>query len=508
MKLIAMYLPQFHRVKENDEWWGEGFTEWTAAKKSKPLFNGHYQPREPLNDYYYDLMDKSTMQWQADLAKKYLIGGFCFYHYWFKDGKKILEKPSENLLRWKDIDMPFCFCWANGSWVRSWSNIGNWSWSPIFDPIKEQDNDSVQAANGILLEQKYGDYADWQIHFNYLLPFFRDERYLKKDGKPIFLFYSPDSMSCLERMSLYWRTLAEKNDLPGLYLIGINMRYPSPAIDANMVLYNGGRESIGDIEQKIVGTSLSGVNYDQMWNKYLSAKGLNDICNYWCGTVDYDDTPRRGISGGLYMDFAIDKFQRYFDELMQKSLSDGNNMVFLNAWNEWGEGMYLEPDKLRGYEMLKAVATVMEKYDGIEPVKHSKGKTVGRELQWERKRGYKFFKMQELFHNWLLLKEQRKSLVDWLKAHNYLNIAVYGIGTVGKHFLTEVANTEINVKYLIDNRKGEITANIPVYDMLDDFSDCDAIIVSVVDEYWEIAQRLKEKVSCPIISLAEIVLEA
>ena len=123
IKTIAMYLPQFHEVPENNEWWGEGYTEWIAAKKAEKLFDGHYQPREPLNDNYYDLMDKSTMLWQAEIARQYLLDGFCFYHYYFKEGRKILEKPAENLLKWKDVNMPFCFCWANESWGRTWSKI-------------------------------------------------------------------------------------------------------------------------------------------------------------------------------------------------------------------------------------------------------------------------------------------------------------------------------------------------------------------------------------------------
>ena len=115
MRTITMYLPQYHRVAENDKWWGEGFTEWTAVKAASPLFEGHKQPRIPLEDNYYNLLEKRTMEWQANLMKQYDIDGQCIYHYYFKDGKKILERPAENLLHWKDIDMPFCFCWANGS---------------------------------------------------------------------------------------------------------------------------------------------------------------------------------------------------------------------------------------------------------------------------------------------------------------------------------------------------------------------------------------------------------
>ena len=121
MKVLAMYLPQFHRVMENDQWWGTGFTEWTAAKGAEKLYEGHYQPRIPKNQYYYNLLDKDAMQWQAELMKKYHIDGMCIYHYWFKDSRRILEKPAENLLKWKNIEMPFCFYWANVTWARTWS---------------------------------------------------------------------------------------------------------------------------------------------------------------------------------------------------------------------------------------------------------------------------------------------------------------------------------------------------------------------------------------------------
>ena len=175
MKTIAMFLPQFHRVKENDEWWGEGYTDWMAVKNAQKLFDEHYQPREPLQENYYDLLDKKTFEWQAGLMHKYDIDGLCFYHYYFKDGKKILEKPAENLLQWKDVDMPFCFCWDNTPWARTWSTIGEKAiWSDKYEKKYDQEG------NGILLEQSYGGEKEWREHFQYLLPFFKDNRYLKK----------------------------------------------------------------------------------------------------------------------------------------------------------------------------------------------------------------------------------------------------------------------------------------------------------------------------------------
>ena len=183
MKVISMYLPQFHRTKENDEWWGEGFTEWTTVKSAEKFHQSQYQPRVPLNCNYYSLLEKSTMIWQADLMKQYGVDGQCFYHYWFKDGRQILEKPAQNLLQWKEIDIPFCFCWANESWARTWSRIGDKNpWANIFE--REERNGS-----GILLEQKYGEEEQWKRHFEYLLPFFKDERYIKIENRPVFLIY-------------------------------------------------------------------------------------------------------------------------------------------------------------------------------------------------------------------------------------------------------------------------------------------------------------------------------
>lgn len=160
MKIIAMYLPQFHTVKENNEWWGEGFTDWVSARNAIKLFENHYQPHIPFNEYYYDLLQKETMLWQANLMKQYGIDGACMYHYWFKDGRQILEKPAENLLRWQDVDMPYCFCWANETWARSWTKMENVNvWTDLCEDKKGKQE------NAILLEQKYGEEKEWEKSF-------------------------------------------------------------------------------------------------------------------------------------------------------------------------------------------------------------------------------------------------------------------------------------------------------------------------------------------------------
>ena len=165
MKVIAFYLPQFHTIPENDEWWGKGFTEWTNVKAAKPLFEGHVQPRIPLNNNYYNLLDDEVMEWQVELARQYGVYGFCFYHYWF-DGHMLLEKPMENMLNSDKINFPYCICWANENWTNAWTANGD---------VKT------------LIKQTYGDREEWERHFSYLLDFFKDKNYIKENNKPLFV---------------------------------------------------------------------------------------------------------------------------------------------------------------------------------------------------------------------------------------------------------------------------------------------------------------------------------
>ena len=168
MKIIPFYLPQFHNIPENDEWWGNGFTEWTNIKSAKPLFEGHKQPKVPINGNYYDLLNDDVKIWQAELAKKYGIYGFCYYHYWF-NGKMLLEKPMEQMLTNHNIDIPFCICWANAAWTKAW----------------------VGEEKKVLIPQTYGGRNEWEEHFFYFLPFFKDRRYIRENNKPVIIIYRP-----------------------------------------------------------------------------------------------------------------------------------------------------------------------------------------------------------------------------------------------------------------------------------------------------------------------------
>ena len=192
-KVLALHLPQYHRIPENDRWWGEGFTDWVNVRKAKPLFQGHEQPVVPLNNNYYDLSDTAAIRWQAQLAKQYGVYGFCYYHYWFS-GRKLLEKPCELLLDHKDIDIKYCFCWANESWARTWDG-------------KEHD---------VLMKQVYGGREDWTAHFDYLLPFFQDERYIRIDNKPVIFIYSCHRIADFDDVVAWWDELARENGFDGV----------------------------------------------------------------------------------------------------------------------------------------------------------------------------------------------------------------------------------------------------------------------------------------------------
>ena len=193
MKIIAFYLPQFHEIPENNKWWGKGFTEWVNVKKARPLFENHNQPRVPLNKNYYNLLDEKTQKEQVKLANDYGLYGFCFYHYWF-DGKLLLEKPVEKFLKNKSLDTHFCICWANEHWTNAWAN-------------KEAK---------VLIEQKYGNKKEWKDHFDYLLNFFKDDRYIKENNKPLLVIYRPELIDCLKEMLEFWDEEAKKHGFAGL----------------------------------------------------------------------------------------------------------------------------------------------------------------------------------------------------------------------------------------------------------------------------------------------------
>lgn len=359
-KVIVYYLPQFHEVEENSRWWGEGFTDWTSVREARQLYAGHKQPRMPYRGRYYCLLDKNTMAWQSELSKKAGVDGFCFYHYWFH-GKKILERPVENYLKWKDLKQHYCLAWANDSWVRSWSGIDGNDWCPLHDRKYGRDGKEI------LLEQDYGGEETWAEHFEDLLPYFKDKRYLRCEGKPVFLICRGELITDLRQMLELWQKLARKNGLPGLYIILSNCtrKLLRQSKADGMVMYEPGYTLVNDLKVwcaliKRISGGLLRCDYGLFWRSVIRRRIRNPHI-YQGGFVNYDDTPRRG-NQGLCMDgYSNEKFSRYLGRLLKKSRRRGSRFLFLTAWNEWGEGAYLEPDTINGYEYLKAVRKAVKR---------------------------------------------------------------------------------------------------------------------------------------------------
>jgi len=359
LKIIAMHLPQFHSIPENDKWWGKDFTEWTSTKKATPLFKNHYQPKVPLDENYYNLLEPKTREWQADLAKKYGIYGFCYYHYWF-NGKKVLERPVENILELKRPNLNFCFSWANESWSRTW-----------YSSKKES-----------LLEQEYGNEEDWEHHFNYLLPFFKDNRYIKVDNKPVFLIYKPSQILRIDEMIILWNKLANKEGFNGIHIVEtLSKTQASPVSDfSEAVMYyepgytmrhgnyfNSLKISLKTKLSAILGNNryinnfikkllLNKLNYDYFYKLIINRKLKKIKQNNYLGSfVNFDDTARRGARAYIFEHVTPKKFEKYFRCMLKKSLSIESEFLFITAWNEWAEGAYLEPDSKNGYAFLEAI---------------------------------------------------------------------------------------------------------------------------------------------------------
>lgn len=368
MKIIAFYLPQYHCFPENDKWWGKGFTEWTNVKKAVPLFKGHYQPRIPLNKNYYNLLDVAAIKWQSDLAKKYGVYGFCYYHYWF-DGHMLMEKPMELMLQNKEIDLPFCICWANENWTKAWA-----------DHSKK-----------VLISQTYGDKKDWEKHFYYLLQFMKDRRYIYINDRPVLVIYRPELIPTLREMLCYWNSLAEENGLKGITYMYQQCDYDHTK-DENGDLFSFGIEyqpsrikgydknlprkqqqsctlpvMIRKTRNLLVNrfglkqTKGSSVwyDYDDAWRRILKLKP-KDAKMIPGAFVDWDNTPRYKSKGSLYWGVTPEKFQKYLSlQIKHAKEVYKKDMIFMFAWNEWGEGGYLEPDEKYGYGMLRAIRNAL-----------------------------------------------------------------------------------------------------------------------------------------------------
>lgn len=363
-KVVAYYLPQYHSIPENDMWWGKGFTEWTNVKKAIPFYDGQIQPRIPLDNNYYNLLDKDTVKWQTDLSQKYGLYGFCYFHYYFGDGKHLLEKPAENLLRWKDVNQRFCFFWANSSWARTWNanEHNETTWAP---------DDGSASGKKVLVEQKYNGEKDWKDHIDYLIPYFQDDRYIKIDNRPFFAIYMADEVPNLDEMVSFWNKELRKNGIDGVYIASVNKSIPKcKNIDA-ILQYGYGTYSKTPryYANRIFSKILSTVNYkytekvwdyEAVWKMITEKKPDANIHTIPGGTVQYDETPRRGDSALVFKNSSPEIFEKYMKiQLKRAKEVYHSDYLFLDAWNEWGEGNYLEPDLTWGYQYLDALQKSM-----------------------------------------------------------------------------------------------------------------------------------------------------
>lgn len=371
VRVVAQYFPQLHRIPENDEWWGAGFTDWDNVRRGAPQYPGHYCPRVPQGGNYYDQADEKTVRWQAELARAHGVDVFCHYHYWF-DGKQLLQTPTDILLANKDIDIQFCLTWANETWSRRWDGMDH----------------------HILIAQTHPPTVEsWGRHFDRLIKYWLDERALRVDGKPVFLIYRATKIPQIEWMFDYFQTRAHREyGLPGIYFANV-VQYDYPPwewlrhFDATMLFQPFAATRAGKLEGRraprewwnnpVLDRSISLVpgqknrddarraltrptlfDYDETWNEILRFRGSRHLPTWQGAFVDWDNTARYRNRATVYAGATPEKFGRYMGRLLDKvgTFPENERFVFINAWNEWSESAYLEPDERYGMQYLDALA--------------------------------------------------------------------------------------------------------------------------------------------------------
>ncbi len=354
VRLIAYYLPQFHPIAENNHWHGEGFTEWTNVGKAKPLFSGHYQPRVPADLGYYDLRLPEARRRQADMAAQFGVEGFCYWHYWFGHGKRLLETPFNEVLESGEPGFPFCLAWANETWRGVWHGV---------------------AKGKTLIEQLYPGKADYIDHFNALQEAFHDPRYIKIEDKPVFVIYSPMSVPDFKLMYDIWNELAVKSGLRGIYFIAHTTvkadidRLIGMGFDAiNLVRLYGIRDAqVPRLLDRLLNKIR--VNYRRVFPYEKAIRYFNgeeDFLEKCYPTLipNWDHSPRSGLNGYILTGSTPELFRKHiratFDTLEQKP--DEHKVVFIKSWNEWGEGNYLEPDLKFGRRYLEVLADEFSRF--------------------------------------------------------------------------------------------------------------------------------------------------
>lgn len=356
-RAVAFYLPQFHPTPENDSWWGKGFTEWTNTAKAKPMFRGHYQPHVPADLGFYDLRVPETREQQAAMAREYGIEAFCYYDYWFGGGRRILERPFDEMVASGKPDFPFCVCWANESWT------GIWHGSP----------------KTVLLEQKYPGAEDHEKHFETLLPAFRDPRYLRVRGLPVFIVYRAHDLPDQHAFVDQWQRMARDAGLGGLHLVAYEMTgnlgidlaaagfdavIKSPTIQRPtwVSIWESRRNPTVWARNKLRHVRKMPTTYDYgTWAASQAAQKVESHVSYPCVLHAWDNTPRSGANGVVLTNPDPEIYRGLLERAVKSldHLPADESLVFIKSWNEWAEGNHLEPDIRNGTSYLQVVSDVI-----------------------------------------------------------------------------------------------------------------------------------------------------
>lgn len=356
-KTIAFYLPQFYPTPENDEWWGKGFTEWTNVAKAQPLYPGHYQPRVPADLGFYDLRMPSVREEQAELAKRAGIHGFCYWHYWFA-GKRLLDTVFSEVVSSGKPDFPFCLCWANHSWFKK-------TWS-------------ANQPNTLLIEQTYPGIDDYINHFNEMLPAFKDDRYIKVNGKLLFGVYEPTRIPDTQLFFDTWNNLAKENGLNGFCFFGFvqgrGKELDTIKLGYDKVVY----DCLMDVYSDMPGESRLSLAFARLKRKLhgypITVKYQNYAdyaCRFYTGhpewipciDPDFDHSPRSGARWLIMHGSTPNIWGKLYKSIAKLTEQRDDSLLFIKSWNEWGEGNYLEPDMKWGRDYLNVMGLSSDKIE-------------------------------------------------------------------------------------------------------------------------------------------------
>ena len=356
--VLAYYLPQFHPFKENDEWWGKGFTEWTNVGKAKPLFKGHYQPKVPADLGYYDLRLPIVRQQQVELAKQAGVDGFCYWHYWFGgEGRQLMNNIIDEVLESKSPDFPFCLGWANESWkAKQWNKDGK--------------------GDKILMEQRYDGEADYRAHFEYALKLFKDPRYIRIDGKPFFLIYKPQQFADVGTFIQLWnKWINEIGVADGIYFVA-NLDEEKDYKKYISLGFSAVTPSMQSRTDSSLQHSKFVTYLLQKRRSYWPSPVKNDykyICEHlWKDDMDYnedvipfiipqwDHTARSGTKGRVFVNVTPEQFEEQARRAFNGVAKKDQKVVMLKSWNEWAEGNYMEPDLKYGNAFILALKRAKE----------------------------------------------------------------------------------------------------------------------------------------------------